>query len=149
MSWHPSNDPVLGDPTSCDALDLVIVPRTRDLGDGFEVRRALPHGERQMKAVLVNLAFDEWKRHAMVRGHHDERVVEFTGRLHDFERLADLRVGPLLEPGQHRVGRAARGGERGVDRRLLVGAARRRAVRGVRRQPTGVVSLRQLRTGRL
>ena len=35
MSWLPSNDPVLGDPKSCDALELVIVPRTRDLGDGF------------------------------------------------------------------------------------------------------------------
>ena len=44
MSWLPSNDPVLGDPASCDALELVIVPRTRDLGDGFAVRRALPHG---------------------------------------------------------------------------------------------------------
>ncbi len=32
MSWMPDNDPVLGDPQSCDALDLVIVPRTRDLG---------------------------------------------------------------------------------------------------------------------
>jgi len=28
MSWQPSNDPVLGDPLSCDALELVIVPRT-------------------------------------------------------------------------------------------------------------------------
>jgi hypothetical protein len=42
------NRPVLGDKRSCDALDLVIVPRVRDLGDGFSVRRALPHGKRQM-----------------------------------------------------------------------------------------------------
>ena len=53
MSWHPSNDPVLGDPHSCDALELVIVPRTRDLGDGFEVRRALPHGKRQMVGPFI------------------------------------------------------------------------------------------------
>jgi redox-sensitive bicupin YhaK (pirin superfamily) len=53
MSWQPSNDPVLGDPMSCDALDLVIVPRTRDLGDGFAVRRALPHGKRQMVGPLL------------------------------------------------------------------------------------------------
>ena len=53
MSWQPSNDPVLGDPKSCDALDLVIVPRTRDLGDGFEVRRALPHGKRQMVGPFI------------------------------------------------------------------------------------------------
>jgi len=43
MSWMPSQDPVLGDKRSCDALELVIVPRARDIG-GFEVRRALPHG---------------------------------------------------------------------------------------------------------
>src|SRR5438445_770019 len=53
MSWLPSNDPVLGDPASCDALELVIVPRTRDLGDGFEVRRALPHGKRQMVGPFI------------------------------------------------------------------------------------------------
>src|SRR6202048_4657085 len=53
MSWLPSNDPVLGDPLSCDALELIIVPRTRDLGDGFEVRRALPHGKRQMVGPFI------------------------------------------------------------------------------------------------
>jgi redox-sensitive bicupin YhaK (pirin superfamily) len=53
MSWQPTNDPVLGDPKSCDALELVIVPRTRDLGDGFEVRRALPHGKRQMVGPFI------------------------------------------------------------------------------------------------
>ena len=53
MSWLPSNDPTLGDPKSCDALELVIVPRTRDLGDGFAVRRALPHGKRQMVGPFI------------------------------------------------------------------------------------------------
>ena len=53
MSWLPSNDPALGDPKTCDALELVIVPRTRDLGDGFEVRRALPHGRRQMVGPFI------------------------------------------------------------------------------------------------
>jgi len=53
MSWHPSSDPVLGDPRSCDALELVIVPRVRDLGDGFQVRRALPHGRRQMVGPFI------------------------------------------------------------------------------------------------
>jgi redox-sensitive bicupin YhaK (pirin superfamily) len=52
MSWHPDNDPILGDPQSCNALDLVIVPRVRDLG-GFEVRRALPHGKRQMVGPFI------------------------------------------------------------------------------------------------
>ncbi|MEW6122297.1 MAG: pirin family protein [Pseudomonadota bacterium] len=53
MSWMPSVDPVSGDAQSCDALDLVIVPRVRDLGDGFSVRRALPHGKRQMVGPFI------------------------------------------------------------------------------------------------
>ncbi|HEY4204166.1 MAG TPA: pirin family protein [Xanthobacteraceae bacterium] len=53
MSWQPSEDPVLGDSRTCDALELIIVPRTRDLGDGFEVRRALPHGKRQMVGPFI------------------------------------------------------------------------------------------------
>jgi redox-sensitive bicupin YhaK (pirin superfamily) len=52
MSWIPSEDPILGDKRSCDALELVIVPRARDLG-GFEVRRALPHGKRQMVGPFI------------------------------------------------------------------------------------------------
>jgi redox-sensitive bicupin YhaK (pirin superfamily) len=53
MSWLPTNDPVLGDVKSCNALDLVIVPRVRDLGGGFAVRRALPHGRRQMVGPFI------------------------------------------------------------------------------------------------
>ncbi|MGO9358866.1 MAG: pirin family protein [Xanthobacteraceae bacterium] len=53
MSWQPASDPALGDARSCDALDLVIVPRVRDLGDGFNVRRALPHGRRQMVGPFI------------------------------------------------------------------------------------------------
>jgi redox-sensitive bicupin YhaK (pirin superfamily) len=53
MSWLPDKDPVLGDKVSCDALELIIVPRVRDLGDGFSVRRALPHGRRQMVGPFI------------------------------------------------------------------------------------------------
>src|SRR3974390_2621170 len=53
MSWLPDKDPVLGDQHSCDALELVVVPRVRDLGDGFSVRRALPHGRRQMVGPVI------------------------------------------------------------------------------------------------
>jgi redox-sensitive bicupin YhaK (pirin superfamily) len=53
MSWMPAKDPLFGDKPSCDALDLVIVPRVRDLGDGFSVRRALPHGRRQMVGPFI------------------------------------------------------------------------------------------------
>lgn len=56
MSWMPDKDPVAGDRKSCDALDLVIVPRARDIGGAggaFEVRRALPHGKRQMVGPFI------------------------------------------------------------------------------------------------
>jgi redox-sensitive bicupin YhaK (pirin superfamily) len=52
MTWREGYDPVAGDAGSCDALDLVIVPRVRDLG-GFSVRRALPHGRRQMVGPFI------------------------------------------------------------------------------------------------
>lgn len=52
MSWLPDKDPVPGDTQSCDALETVIVPRTRDLG-GFEVRRALPSAKRQMVGPFI------------------------------------------------------------------------------------------------
>jgi hypothetical protein len=38
----PSADLILGDKRSCDALELVVVPRMRDWGDGFKVSCALP-----------------------------------------------------------------------------------------------------------
>ena len=52
MSWAEGYDPAAGDAKSCDALELVIVPRARDLG-GFSVRRALPHGKRQMVGPFI------------------------------------------------------------------------------------------------
>jgi redox-sensitive bicupin YhaK (pirin superfamily) len=52
MSWKEGYDPVAGDAKSCDALELAIVPRVRDLG-GFSVRRALPHGRRQMVGPFI------------------------------------------------------------------------------------------------
>jgi redox-sensitive bicupin YhaK (pirin superfamily) len=52
MSWRPSEDPVPGDRRSCDALEVVIVPRVRDLG-GFNVRRALPSAQRQMVGPFI------------------------------------------------------------------------------------------------
>jgi len=52
MSWMPSTDPMLDDAQSCDALELVVVPRVRDLG-GFSVRRALPQAGRQMVGPFI------------------------------------------------------------------------------------------------
>lgn len=52
MSWLTHNDPLPGDPQSCDAIEQVIVPRARDLG-GFSVRRALPSPQRQMVGPFI------------------------------------------------------------------------------------------------
>jgi redox-sensitive bicupin YhaK (pirin superfamily) len=57
MSWQPANDPNLGDSFACDAIEMVIVPRARDLG-GFSVRRALPSTQRQMIGPFI--FFDKW-----------------------------------------------------------------------------------------
>lgn len=65
MSWMPDKDPEAGDRKSCDALDLVIVPRSRDIG-AFEVRRALPHGTRQMVGPFI--FFDQMGPAAMAPG---------------------------------------------------------------------------------
>ena len=43
---------MVGD-TRNGALDSVIAPRTRDLGDGFEVRRALPSTQRRTVGPFV------------------------------------------------------------------------------------------------
>jgi hypothetical protein len=49
----PSADPILGDKRSCDALELVVIPRVRDLGNGFAVRRAMPNEKRQMVGPFI------------------------------------------------------------------------------------------------
>jgi hypothetical protein len=53
MSWVPTEDPTQGDKRDCSALDLIIEPHVRDLGDGFSVRRSLPHGKRQMVGPFI------------------------------------------------------------------------------------------------
>src|SRR3954462_747592 len=52
MSWQPWDDPKPGDKLACDAIEMIIVPRARDLG-GFEVRRALPSARRQMVGPFI------------------------------------------------------------------------------------------------
>lgn len=52
MSQLPDNDPIPGDAISCDAIEQVIVPRTRDIG-GFEVRRALPAVGKRMVGPFI------------------------------------------------------------------------------------------------
>ncbi|MEI4488322.1 pirin family protein [Frigidibacter sp. MR17.14] len=54
MSWNPTQSPDCpeGLPASLDAIETLIIPRTRDLG-GFEVRRALPAPKRQMVGPFI------------------------------------------------------------------------------------------------
>src|SRR6266508_317415 len=67
MSWMPSADPILGDKRSCDALELVVVPRVRDLGDGFAVRRAMPNVKRQLVGPFI--FFDQMGPVQFLAGH--------------------------------------------------------------------------------
>jgi redox-sensitive bicupin YhaK (pirin superfamily) len=40
-------------PTDIDAVDMIILPSVRDLGDGFTVRRALPSAHRRMVGPFI------------------------------------------------------------------------------------------------
>jgi hypothetical protein len=39
MSWQPAIDPKPADTFACDAIEMVIVPRTRDLGADWKMAR--------------------------------------------------------------------------------------------------------------
>jgi redox-sensitive bicupin YhaK (pirin superfamily) len=52
MSFFPGKDPAPGDAPAADAIDLVIVPRSVDVGH-FAVRRALPHTKRRMVGPFI------------------------------------------------------------------------------------------------
>jgi redox-sensitive bicupin YhaK (pirin superfamily) len=52
MSWMPGIDPQCPNAGNIEDIEMVIVPRSRDLG-GFEVRRALPAPERQMVGPFI------------------------------------------------------------------------------------------------
>ena len=52
MSFFPGKDPAPGDERAADAIDLMIVPRSVDVGH-FAVRRALPHVDRRMVGPFI------------------------------------------------------------------------------------------------
>jgi redox-sensitive bicupin YhaK (pirin superfamily) len=52
MSFFPGKDPAPGDAPACEAIELMIVPRSVDLG-GFTVRRALPHTRRRLVGPFI------------------------------------------------------------------------------------------------
>lgn len=66
MSWNPALTPGSPDDVNADAIETLIIPRTRDLGD-FEVRRALPAPERQMVGPFI--FFDQAGPAEFLTGH--------------------------------------------------------------------------------
>ena len=52
MSFFPGKDPAPGDTRAADAIDLMIVPRSVDVGH-FAVRRALPHVNGRMVGPFI------------------------------------------------------------------------------------------------
>src|SRR5437899_11975227 len=54
MSWNMPDQP-FADRDAASPIETVILPRTRDLGDGFEVRRALPSMRRRMVGPFIFL----------------------------------------------------------------------------------------------
>lgn len=52
MSWNPAFEPGRPEDVGTDAIETLIIPRSRDIG-GFEVRRALPAPKRQMVGPFI------------------------------------------------------------------------------------------------
>lgn len=52
MSWQSCPDPIPGDAQSCDAIEAVVVPRMRDVGD-FKVHRVLPAARHGMVGPFI------------------------------------------------------------------------------------------------
>ena len=52
VSWSPWQDPACPDAVVVQAIDALIVPRARAIGD-FEARRALPAPKRQMVGQFI------------------------------------------------------------------------------------------------
>jgi redox-sensitive bicupin YhaK (pirin superfamily) len=52
VSFFPGKDPVPGDAPTADSIDLIVVPRSVDVGH-FAVRRALPHAKRRMVGPFI------------------------------------------------------------------------------------------------
>ena len=104
MSWSPLLNPEIPLGDAVDAIETVIVPRSRDLG-GFEVRRALPAPKRQMVGPFI--FFDQMgpaeflpSRGMDVRPHPHIGLATisylFRGRMHHRDSLG---TDAWIEPG--------------------------------------------------
>jgi redox-sensitive bicupin YhaK (pirin superfamily) len=54
MSWQPAEEAAVSAPADCPPVEIVIVPKSHDLG-GFTVRRALPSSRRRMIGPFIFL----------------------------------------------------------------------------------------------
>ena len=80
-------DPIVGDNASIDAIEHVIVPRVRDIGD-FEVHRALPAAERQMIGSFI--FFDRFGPVMMKAGAGMESIK--TRLAHTSSRTSEIYI---------------------------------------------------------
>src|SRR2546429_6440676 len=90
-------DEPFADRDAASPIETVILPRTRDLGDGFEVRRALPSMRRRMVGPFI---FFDQMGPAVFRSRQGLDV-----RPHPPIRLATvpyLLEGEILHPGRLR-----------------------------------------------
>src|SRR5262245_46583576 len=114
MSFFPARDPEPGDAFSCDAIELMLVARARDIG-GFEVRRALPTARRRLVGPFIffdrmgpailrpGQAFD-------VRPHPHIGLATVTYLFDGFVRHRDsLGTEMVIEPGDVNLMTAGRG----------------------------------------
>lgn len=114
MSWIPCPDPVLGDETSVNSLEGLIIPRARDV-DGMQVSRVLPVAKRRLVGPFI--FFDRMGPNALdvgqgvdVRPHPHIGLSTVTylleGSLRHQDSLGEDRV---IEPGAVNLMTAGKG----------------------------------------
>jgi redox-sensitive bicupin YhaK (pirin superfamily) len=104
VSWNPSLEPGCPDAVGVDAIETLIVPRARDIGD-FEVRRALPAPKRQMVGPFI--FFDQMGpaefisgRGVDVRPHPHIRLATVTYLFRgEFQHRDSLGTNQIIYPG--------------------------------------------------
>ena len=104
MSWNPAPDPSCPETDTIEAVDTVIIPKSRDIG-GFEVRRVLPASRRRMVGPFI--FFDQMGPAQFAEGGIDVRphphiglatvTYLFTGEL---QHRDSLGFNQLIQPGE-------------------------------------------------
>jgi redox-sensitive bicupin YhaK (pirin superfamily) len=105
MSWNPTLEPHCPDASMMDAIETVIIPRARDVGN-FEVRRALPSTDRKMVGPFV--FFDEMgpaefltDQGIDVRPHPHIRLATVTYLYKgEFQHRDSLGTNQMIYPGE-------------------------------------------------